>query len=86
MKLTEKGQVTVPKQVRDHLGIGPGSEVDFEIDVKGARLVKVPDHETPGRRMVRVLREAGQRLQRSHLSGDEIIEMTRGPYSDVDPR
>jgi len=29
--VTSKGQVTVPKQVRDRLGIKPGSKVDFEV-------------------------------------------------------
>ena len=28
-KVTSKGQVTIPKPVRDHLGIVPGSEVEF---------------------------------------------------------
>ena len=28
--VTSKGQITIPKRVRDLLGIGPGSEVDFE--------------------------------------------------------
>ena len=27
--VTSKGQVTIPKPVRDHLGIGPGSQVAF---------------------------------------------------------
>ncbi len=27
--VTSKGQVTIPKKVRDHLGIGPGTSVDF---------------------------------------------------------
>lgn len=27
--ITVKGQVTIPKEVRDRLGVGPGSEVDF---------------------------------------------------------
>ena len=26
-----KGQVTLPKRIRDELGLGPGSEVDFEV-------------------------------------------------------
>jgi len=30
MRVTEKGQVTIPKELRDALGIGPGSEVAFE--------------------------------------------------------
>lgn len=29
MRITEKGQVTIPKQIRDRLGVGPGSEVEF---------------------------------------------------------
>ena len=30
MRVGEKGQVTIPKELRDELGIGAGSEVDFE--------------------------------------------------------
>lgn len=30
MKVTEKGQITIPKPLRDLLGIGAGSEVEFE--------------------------------------------------------
>lgn len=30
--VTQKGQVTVPKEIRDALGIGPGAEVDFELE------------------------------------------------------
>ena len=30
MRVTEKGQVTIPKDLRDALGIGAGTEVEFE--------------------------------------------------------
>ena len=30
-----KGQVTIPKPIRDHLGIGPGSRVDFRLAANG---------------------------------------------------
>jgi antitoxin PrlF len=33
--LTTKGQVTIPKPIRDRLGIGPGSAVEFEIAQDG---------------------------------------------------
>jgi antitoxin PrlF len=30
-RMTSKGQVTIPKRIRDHLGLKPGSEVEFTI-------------------------------------------------------
>ena len=36
-RLTSKGQVTIPKVVRDRFGLGPGSEVEF--DVQGDLIV-----------------------------------------------
>ena len=33
--VTAKGQVTIPKAVRDALSIGPGSSVDFVMDPDG---------------------------------------------------
>lgn len=38
-KVSEKGQVTIPKPVRDKLGIGAGDELDFEVE--GGRIVAV---------------------------------------------
>ena len=33
--VTDKGQVTVPKEIRDRLGIAPGSRLDFEAQEDG---------------------------------------------------
>lgn len=39
--MTSKGQVTVPKDIRDALGLEPGQAVAFEIDVDGnARIMR----------------------------------------------
>jgi AbrB family looped-hinge helix DNA binding protein len=39
--MTSKGQVTVPKDIRDALGLKPGQRVRFEMDADGnARIVK----------------------------------------------
>jgi AbrB family looped-hinge helix DNA binding protein len=87
--MTEKSQVTVPKRVREALGVGPGSEVDFTIDDTGVRLIKLElerPGESRGERFVRLLEEAGRRYKSSGLTTDEIMEMTRGPFDDVDPR
>jgi len=43
LKVTAKGQVTLKKEVLDHLGIKPGDEIDVDlIPEKGARLRSVP--------------------------------------------
>jgi len=38
VSVTSKGQVTIPKRVRQALGITPGSRVEFDLDKGGARL------------------------------------------------
>ena len=42
-KLTSKGQLTVPKQVRDALGLRQGDEVVFHLDDQGVSLRRTPD-------------------------------------------
>jgi len=42
-KVTSKGQVTVPKAVRDALGIKEGDEVVFRVDGNRALLARTPD-------------------------------------------
>ena len=34
-KINSKGQLTVPKRVREHLGVGPGDALSFQITDKG---------------------------------------------------
>ena len=41
--VTSKGQVTIPKPVRDHLGIGPGSEVNFRLADDGSIIIERAD-------------------------------------------
>lgn len=37
--MTSKGQVTIPKTIREALGLKPGSEVIFDVSADGAVLV-----------------------------------------------
>jgi antitoxin PrlF len=70
---TGKGQVTIPKLVRDLLGIGPGSVINFERAEDGRIvLVKVAKKHRPNR-FARLRGHAGK-----GLSTAEIMAMTRG--------
>lgn len=48
VSVTSKGQVTIPKRVRQALGITPGSKVEFDIEGNAARL-KLVKRRTPSR-------------------------------------
>ena len=63
VKVTSKGQVTLPKVVRDLLGIGPGSVIDFLRAPDGRTvLIKVDGAPQPNRRV-------GGRSRRSSRKG-----------------
>lgn len=71
--VTSKGQVTIPKAIRDRLGIEPGSAVDFELAPDG-RIVLVKIGGKPPRGRFAALRgRAGV-----GLTTDEIMALTRG--------
>jgi AbrB family looped-hinge helix DNA binding protein len=38
--VTDKGQVTVPKEIRDRLGIEPGVKLDFQVEPDGSLRVR----------------------------------------------
>ena len=75
--VTTKGQVTIPKEVRDLLGITPGTSVTFEMEPDGRVVLRKAD--TTGRNVTSPSRFA--RLRGSATAGlttDEIMALTRG--------
>ncbi len=70
MRVTSKGQVTIPQDVRRRLGIEPGSEVDFEVDDDAVRLVRRTEGHGAG--LVQQMR--GRPLK---MTTDEIMALTR---------
>ncbi len=71
--VTTKGQVTIPKRVRDRLGIIPGSAVEFEMAPDGrVTLIKLGEQRPKGRF------EALRGRAGPGLSTDEIMALTRG--------
>ena len=73
MRVTEKGQVTIPKALRDELGIGAGTEVAFERAGDAIVVRKVQGGSNRGQEMVSRLRGRGD----VRLSTDEIMALTR---------
>jgi antitoxin PrlF len=70
MRVTQKGQVTIPQDVRRALGIHPGSDVEFEVDAQGARLLV--DRTRAAQEIAR-MRGAGD----GEMTTDEILALTR---------
>lgn len=85
MRVTEKGQVTIPKDIRDRLNIGPGSEVDFVASDDGVRLVK-----TGTRDDFKDFSEWAKSVEGTFdtmgMTTDEYMEWLRGPRDDLDRR
>jgi antitoxin PrlF len=75
MRVTEKGQVTIPKELRDALGIGAGTEVKFERADDTIVVRKVEGGSNRGRELVTRLRGRGD----VRLSTEEIMALTRQP-------
>ena len=75
--VTSKGQVTIPKKVRDHLGIRPGTAVDFEPMPDGrVVLVKAKGKQAARRKPSRFAALRGTATVR--MSTREIMALTRG--------
>ncbi len=77
MRITSKGQVTIPIEIRDRLGLQPDTEVEFDVIGNAARIRKAKGATTRGRRFVERIRGRGS----VRLSTDEILRLTRGPAS-----
>lgn len=75
MRVTQKGQVTIPKELRDALGIGGGTEVAFERTDDAIIVRKVEGGSKRGRDLVSLLRGRGD----VRLSTEEIMALTREP-------
>ena len=81
MRVTSKGQVTIPKHIRDKLGVGPGSEVEFVDlgDDEGIQIVKSKgrDERTEARERFRRWLERLEGTGDSGLSADDVMNATR---------
>lgn len=73
MRLTSKGQVTIPLGIRKRLGLMPNTEVEFDVVGESVRIRKAKK-QSRGREIVEHLRGTGT----SGMTTDEIMALTRG--------
>jgi len=73
MRITSKGQVTIPIEVREQLGLLPGMSVDFVVEGNAVRIVPA-DGMSRGQRIVEHLRAHAV----TGMTTDEIMALTRG--------
>ena len=73
MRVTTKGQVTIPLQIREKLGISPSTEIDFVEEKGRVYLVKKKGSNTATNKF-RKLRG----IATVKMTTDEIMALTRG--------
>ncbi len=76
MRITSKGQVTIPIEIRHKLGLLPDTEVEFVIDRDAVRLRKAtqPTRLSRGKALVDHMRAKATR----RITTDQIMRLTRG--------
>jgi AbrB family looped-hinge helix DNA binding protein len=74
MKITSKGQVTIPQDIRESMGLLPDTEVEFVVAGNVVQIVK--SERAPSGRAKLLRRMLGSAT--SGMSTDEIMKLTRG--------
>jgi AbrB family looped-hinge helix DNA binding protein len=77
MQITTKGQVTIPQEIRDRLGLLPHTEVEFEVVGDHARIRKAQRSTGPGTRGQKAV-AAIRGTATIRMSTNEIMALTRG--------
>ncbi|HEY3799637.1 MAG TPA: AbrB/MazE/SpoVT family DNA-binding domain-containing protein [Caulobacteraceae bacterium] len=77
MRITSKGQVTIPVEIRERSGLLPNTDVEFEFDGVDVRLRRSEAGKKPGRgaRLVAHLRAHRGDIK---MTTEEIMALTRG--------
>ncbi|MCC6159470.1 MAG: AbrB/MazE/SpoVT family DNA-binding domain-containing protein [Deltaproteobacteria bacterium] len=76
MRITSKGQVTIPQEIREKLGLLPLTEVDFIIDGQAAKIVRAKKRKKAARGESIVARIRGTAAE--GMTTDQIMALTRG--------
>lgn len=79
MRITSKGQVTIPADIREKAGLLPNTDVEFEYDGQTVRIRRASGGGKKPSRGEQLI----ARLRRNHsdirMTTDEIMALTREP-------
>jgi antitoxin PrlF len=75
VRITSKGQVTIPQEIREQYGLLPDTEVEFVVKRNVVQLIKAMNSDRPTRGEALVRRLRGTATVR--MSTDEILALTR---------
>lgn len=79
MKITSKGQVTIPQNVRELAGLHPHSEVEFEVRANGDVLLRpVVEKAASVRNAFERVRGSANSVQFKGMGTDEFMAFLRG--------
>ncbi|BBO21128.1 MAG: AbrB family transcriptional regulator [Rhodocyclaceae bacterium] len=81
--VTTKGQVTIPKQLRDYLGLTPGSQVDFGYTADGQVVIRPVKPAKKGKKKTSRF-DALRGTVKLGMSTDEYMNLIRGYDEDKD--
>ncbi|HWN50966.1 MAG TPA: AbrB/MazE/SpoVT family DNA-binding domain-containing protein [Xanthobacteraceae bacterium] len=81
--ITVKGQVTLPKKVRDAVGLKPGDKVEVRATASGGIYIEKPGASRSYREQLEVL--AKRRLIKG-MTTDEFMEFSRGESAEYRPK
>lgn len=76
MRLTTKGQVTIPLRIRKALKLQPWTEIEFELDGDTARLRRKVGGKSRGERLLAAMKRAPK--PKRGMTTDELMALTRG--------
>jgi AbrB family looped-hinge helix DNA binding protein len=74
-RITSKGQITIPQDIRNKFGFLPGMEVDVIAEGNKALIVK-------NRRENRFMNWLGRGKRRSKIEIDQMVEEIRGRFDE----
>jgi antitoxin PrlF len=88
MRITSKGQVTIPKHIREKLGVQPGDDIGFREEGQALIVEKTQDKPkvNAGLELIKALAGKGPSMRqgRPMMTAEELTELTRGRPMNVD--